>query len=325
MRHTGAMKAIVYDRYGGIDRLRVEEVPVPTPGPRDVLVEVVATSINLSDWEALHGSPAYARFGGLTKPGKRILGSDIAGRVVAVGAGVTRFSVGEEVYGDNLQRKGGFAEYAVVPESVLALKPAALTFAEASTVPQAGAIAAQAVARAKPGDRMLVNGAGGGTGMFALQLAVAAGLEVVGVDKAGKLDFMRALGASKVIDYRTEDFTRTGRYDLVVDLVAHRSVFAYRRALARGGRYLMVGGTARALLRVLVVGGLLGRLTGAHLGILFVHPGPKSFAPVGELAAAGGIRICIDSTFPLERVPEALAHHGEGRGLGKVVIAVRGE
>jgi NADPH:quinone reductase-like Zn-dependent oxidoreductase len=319
------MKAVVYDRYGGVDRLRLADVPVPTPRAGEVLIEVVATSINLSDWESLHGSPAYARFGGLTRPRRRILGSDIAGRVAAVGAGVTGFAVGDEVFCDNLQRMGGFAEFAIVPAAELARKPAGLSFAEASTLPQAGAIASQAVGRAKDGDRMLLNGAGGGTGMLALQLAAARGLDITGVDNAAKLDFMRGLGAREVIDYRTTDFTRTGPYDLIVDLVARRSVFAYRRALAPGGRYLMVGGTGRTLFRVLTVGGLLGRLTGAHLGILFVRQGPAHFTPVAELAASGAVTVRIDGVFPLEAVPEALARHGEGRGLGKIVVQVRPE
>jgi NADPH:quinone reductase-like Zn-dependent oxidoreductase len=319
------MKAVVYDRYGSIDRLRIADVPVPRPGAGEVLIEVVATSINLSDWESLHGSPAYARFGGLTRPRRKILGSDIAGRVAAVGDGVTGFAVGDEVFCDNLQRLGGFAEYAVAPADELVHKPAGLSFAEASCLPQAGAIAAQAVARAKDGGRMLLNGAGGGTGMLALQLAAAKGIDVTGVDNAGKLDFMRGLGAREVIDYRAADFTRTGPYDLVIDLVARRSVFAYRRALSKGGTYLMVGGTGRALLRVLVVGGLLGRLTGAHLGILFVRQGPAHFGPVAELAASGAVKVVIDSVFPLEQAPEALARHGEGRGLGKVVVQVRPE
>lgn len=319
------MRAIVYDRYGGIDELRIDDVPVPAPGAGEVLIEVVATSINLSDWESLHGSPAYARFGGLFRPGRRILGSDIAGRVVAVGSGVTGFAVGDEVFGDNLQRMGGFAEFAVAPASVLALKPAELSFAEAACLPQAGAIAAQAVGYAKDGDRMLLNGAGGGTGMLALQLSAARGLDITGVDNAGKQEFMRSLGAAHVIDYATDDFTRTGPYDLVVDLVARRSVFSYRRALARSGRYLMVGGTARALLRVLVLGGLWGRMTRAHVGVMFVRQGPEHFAPVAEAAASGAVKVVIDSVFSLDQVPEALAKHGEGRGLGKVVVQVRPE
>jgi NADPH:quinone reductase-like Zn-dependent oxidoreductase len=316
------MKAVVYDRYGGPEQLRVEEVRRPSPGAGQVLVEVAATSVNLSDWEGLRGSPAYARFGGLTRPRRRILGSDIAGRVAAVGARVTRFRVGDEVYGDNLALKGGFAEFAVAPESALAPKPPELTFAEASTLPQAGAIALQAVAPAKAGDRMLLNGAGGGTGAFAIQLGTAAGIHVTGVDNASKLDFVRSLGAERAIDYRVEDFTRTGPYDLIIDLVAKRSVFAYRRALARGGRYLVVGGTVRTLLRVLTVGVALGALTRVRLGVLAVKAGPKHFGPLAERCVSGDVRIHIDRVFTLDETAEALAYVGEGRALGKVVVAI---
>jgi NADPH:quinone reductase-like Zn-dependent oxidoreductase len=314
------MKAVVYDRYGLPDQLRVEEVPVPSPGAKQVLVEVVATSVNLSDWESLTGSPAYARIGGLRTPAHRVLGSDIAGRVAAVGSGVTRFHPGDEVYGDNLGLMGGFAEYAVAPDSALARKPRELTFAEASTLPQAGAIALQGTARSRQGLRVLINGAGGGAGSFAIQLASLSGAHVTGVDNAGKLDFMREVGADEVIDYRSEDFTRREPYDLVLDLVAHRSVFAYRRALARGGRYLCVGGTVRALLRVVTVGATIGLLTGRRLGVLVARQGPKHFEPVAQRCIAGDIRIHIDRTFPLDELPQALTHVGEGRALGKVVV-----
>ncbi|MGH3334687.1 MAG: NAD(P)-dependent alcohol dehydrogenase, partial [Nocardioides sp.] len=301
------MKAVVYDRYGPPEALRVEDVPRPSPGPAEVLVEVVSVSVNLSDWECLRGSPLYARIGGLRRPARPTLGSDIAGRVAAVGPGVTRFGVGDEVYGDNLDRKGGFAEYAVAPESALAPKPADLTFDAASTIPQAGPIALQGTALARPGSRVLINGAGGGSGAFAIQLAKRAGAHVTGVDNAGKLDFMRARGADEVIDYATDDFTRGGRrYDLVLDLVAYRSVFAYRRALAPGGRYLCVGGTVRTLLRVLSIGTIAGRLTGRRIGVLVVKLGPAHFGPVADLCAAGDLEIDIDRTFGLEDVPEAL-------------------
>ena len=317
------MKAVVYDRYGSTDQLRVTELPAPMPRAGEVLVEVVATSVNLSDWEALHGSPAYARFGGLRVPRRHILGSDIAGRVVALGPGDSPFQVGDAVYGDNLQRLGGFAEYAVASASALALKPAELSFAEASAIPQSGAIALQAVARASAGDRMLINGGGGGTGSFAIQLAKSAGVHVTAVDAAGKLDFMRDLGADEVIDYRTRDFTRTGPYDLIIDLVARRSVFAYRRALAVGGRYFMVGGTARTLLRLVTLGSAVGALTGTRLGVLMVRQGPEHFSSLVERIREGAVRVRIDRVFPLEQVPAALAYHGEGRALGKVLIAVR--
>ena len=318
------MRAVVQERYGGPDVLRVDEVPTPSPRVGQVLLKVAATSINLSDWEGLRGSPFYARLGGLRAPRRPTLGSDIAGVVESVGSGVTRFQPGDEVYGDNLQLMGGFAEYAVAPESVLALKPAELTFAQASTIPQAGAIALQGTARASTGRRVLINGAGGGSGSFAIQLAKRAGAHVTGVDNADKLEFMRGLGADEVLDYRRDDFTRDHEpYDLILDLVAHRSVFAYRRALAPGGRYRCVGGSVRALLRVLTIGVAAGLVTGRSLGVLAVKPGPVHFQPLTDLCVAGQVGTHIDRTYPLDEVPQAMAHVGEGRALGKVVITPR--
>ena len=314
------MKAVVYDRYGPPSVLRLTDLPVPTPGAGQVLVEVVATSVNLSDWEALVGSPAYARIGGLRRPGRRVLGSDIAGRVAAVGPGVTRFRRGDEVYGDNLGLKGGFAQLALAPESVLAPKPGSLTFAQASTLPQAAPIALQGTSGAGPGARVLVNGAGGGSGSFAVQLAKAAGAHVTAVDNAGKLDYLRSLGADAVIDYRADDFTRLGPFDLVLDLVAHRSVRDYRRALAPGGRYRAVGGSVRTMLSLLKAGTVLGRVSGRRLGVLAVKPGPAHFTPLEERYAAGEVRIHVDRTFSLDEVPEALSYVGEGKALGKVVV-----
>ena len=315
------MKAVIYGQYGGPEVLRVEDVPRPSPAAGQVLVKVAATSINLSDWECLRGSPAYARIGGLRSPARRTLGSDIAGVVEAVGDGVTRFRVGDEVYGDNLALKGGFAEYAVAPESVLAHKPPALTFAQASTLPQAGAIALQGTRWARPGSRVLVNGAGGGSGSFAIQLAKRAGAHVTGVDNGRKLGLMRSLGADEVLDYATEDFTRPSQaYDLVLDLVAHRSVLAYRRALNRGGRYRCVGGSVGTLLRVLTAGSVVGLLSGRSIGVLTVNEGPAHFQPLAELCAKGEVAIPVDRTFALEEVPAALAYVGDGQALGKVVI-----
>ena len=317
------MRAVVYDRYGGPELLRVDHVPRPVPSADQVLVRVSATSLNLSDWECLRGSPFYARIGGLRTPARSTLGSDIAGRVEAVGADVTRFRPGDEVYGDNLGLKGGFAEYAVAPESALAPKPEQLTLSEASTIPQAGAIALQGTADVAPGMRVLINGAGGGSGSFAIQLAKRAGAHVTAVDNAGKLDFMRSLGADEVIDYLREDFTRGAEpYDRILDLVAHRSVFAYRRALARGGRYRCVGGSVPTLIRVVTVGAILGRLTGRRIGILAVREGPSHFEPLAALCVAGHVGIHINRTFALEEVPEALRYVGEGRALGKVVVEV---
>jgi NADPH:quinone reductase-like Zn-dependent oxidoreductase len=317
------MRAVVYDEYGPPDVLRIADLPVPAPDAGQVRVRVAATSVNLSDWECLRGSPLYARLGGLRAPAVRTLGSDIAGWVDAVGSGVERFRPGDEVYGDNLALKGGFAEFAIAPESAIAHKPAGLTFPEASTIPQAGAIALQGTVGAAEGCRMLINGAGGGSGSFATQQAKRLGARVTGVDNAGKLEYMRSLGADEVIDYRRDDFTRGGPYDLILDLVADRSAFAYRRALARGGRYRCVGGPVPVLLGVVTVGWFVGRLTHRRLGMLVVKEGPAHFEPLAELCVAGDIRIHIDRTFGLAEVPEALAHVGEGRALGKVVVQIR--
>jgi NADPH:quinone reductase-like Zn-dependent oxidoreductase len=317
------VKAVVYDRYGPPDVLRVEEIPVPSPAAGQVRVKVAATSLNLSDWECLRGSPAYARIGGLRSPARRTLGSDIAGLVDEIGEGVTTLRRGDEVYGDNLALMGGFAEYALAPESALAHKPTGLSFAEASTIPQAGAIALQGTAKAADGRRIAINGAGGGSGSFAIQLAKRLGAHVTGVDNGAKLDFMRSVGADEVIDYRRADFTRTSQpYDLILDLVAHRSVFAYRRALAPGGTYRCVGGSVRALMRVLTAGWLAGRLTRRSIGVLAVKLGPVHFEPLAALCVSGEVRIHIDRTFALDEVAAALAHVGEGNALGKVVVSV---
>ena len=316
------MRAVIHDRYGGPEVLRVEDVPVPAPTQGQVRVRIRATSVNLSDWEGLTGSPGYARMGGLRRPRRRILGSDIAGVVDAVGPGVSRFREGDEVYGDNMALMGGFAEHAVAAESALVTKPAELSFVQASTIPQAGAIAVKGTARVT-GGRVLVNGAGGGSGAFAIQLAKKAGAHVTAVDNATKLDFMRSVGADEVVDYRAEDFTRiTPRFDLVLDLVAHRSVFAYRRALARGGVYRCVGGSVRSLVRVLTVGWLAGRLTGRSLGVLVVQQGPSLFTPLADLCVHGEVSIHVHRTYRLDQVADALADVGDGRALGKVVVEI---
>lgn len=323
MCQKASVKAVVYDRYGPPEVLRVEDVSMPIAGAGQVLVRIAATSVNLSDWETLLGTPAYSRIGGLRRPRRCTLGSDIAGRVEAVGDGVTAFKPGDDVYGDNLSLKGGFAEYAIAPASALAVKPARLTFMEACTIPQAGPIALQGTTGAGRGSRVLINGAGGGSGSFAIQLAKRLGAYVTGVDNAAKFEFMRSVGADAVVDYRAQDFTRTGQpHDLILDLVAHRSMFAYRRALTKGGRYRSVGGTTRALLRALAVGFVVGRASGRRMGVLAVKAGPAHFEPLTDLIVAGDVAIHIDRTFGLDDVPAALAHVGDGHALGKVVVTV---
>lgn len=326
VRHTALMKAVVYERYGTPDVLRQEEIDRPQPGPGDVLVKIHAVSVNASDWETLTGRPMYARVGGLLRPRARILGSDIAGRVEAVGAGVTGFRPGDEVFGDILMRKGGFAEYACAPAKYLARIPEGMSFTEAAAIPQAGVIALQGIRHkgdVQAGQRVLVNGAGGGAGSFAVQLATLAGAEVTGVDRAAKLDLVRELGADHVLDFTRADFTRTGQqYDLVLDLSGHRSVFAYRRALAPGGRYLYVGGSVPTLLQVLTVGPLIGRTSGKKIGMLGVRPNPADLLTVARMCQAGTLTTVVDREFTLNEVPQALRYLGDGLARGKVVVTV---
>jgi NADPH:quinone reductase-like Zn-dependent oxidoreductase len=321
------MKAVVYERYGTPDVLRLADVEQPVPKDSEVLLRVHAVSVNGSDWETLRGKPLYARAGGLQRPRRRTLGSDIAGRVEMVGRTVTRFQRGDEVFGDNLQHMGGFAEYACAPEQALIAKPAGLTFEQAATIPQSGVIALQGIrdkGRVRPGDRVLINGAGGGAGMFAVQLAKLHGAEVTGVDNTAKLEFVRSLGADYVVDHTREDFTRNSRqYDLILDVAAHRSVFDVRRALAPTGRYLYVGGSVGTLFQVLVVGPLIGT-AGRRIRLLAVRPNLGDLAAVTEMCETGKILPVIDRLYPLSEVPDALRYLGEGRARGKLVITIYG-
>jgi len=248
------------------------------------------------------------------------------GRVEAVGEKATQFRFDDEVFGDILSHMGGLAEYVCVPETVLARVPAGLTREEAACLPQAGAIALQGIrdrGRVQPGQRVLINGAGGGSGMYAIQLARLLGAEVTAVDNAEKLEFMRSLGADHVIDYRRENFTRNGRtYDLILDVAAYRSALAYKRSLRPGGRYLYVGGSVATLLEVLVVGPLIGRVADKRVRLLPVRLGVKHLDPLVELCRAGKITTVIDRRFPLSQVPEAMRYLGEGHAKGKVVVTV---
>jgi NADPH:quinone reductase-like Zn-dependent oxidoreductase len=219
------MRAIVHERYGPPDVLEMREVDLPAVGDRDVLIKVAAASVNRSDWEGLIGKPLYARMGGLRRPGNHILGTDVAGTVEEVGSAVESFRPGDEVFGDVMYHGGSaFAEYVSVPETApIVHKPATITFAQASTLPQAVLIALQGTKDVKQGDRVLVNGAGGGSGAFAMQLARTGGAEVTGVDNGLKQEFMRSQGANHVVDYTRTDYTKTDtRYDLILDLVCER-------------------------------------------------------------------------------------------------------
>jgi len=318
------MKDVVYTRYGPPDVLRLMDVQAPVPKDDEVLVRVHAVSLNASDWEVLQGKPLYSRLGGPFRPRHHILGSDIAGRVVAAGRNATRFDPGEDVFADILSSMGGFAEYVCVRETALAQMPAGLTYDHAAALPQAGAIALQGIqdkGRVQPGHKVLINGAGGGSGMYAIQLAKLRGAEVTGVDNGEKLGFMRSLGADYVIDYTRDDFTTNGRtYDLILDVAAHRPAFAYQRSLTPGGRYLYVGGSVATLLQVLLIGPVIGRAADKKIRLLAVRLGAQRLAPLVELCQAGKVATVIDRRYPLSQVPQALQYLGEGHAKGKVVV-----
>ena len=320
------MKAIVYHNYGSPDVLKLEEVKKPTPTDDEVLIKIHAVSVNRSDWEGLTGKPLYARMGGLLKPRNHILGSDIAGRVEMVGGNNQQFQLGDDVFGELAGYWGGFTEYVCARGNILALKPASMTFEEAAAIPQAGVIALQGIrdkGLVQPGQKVLINGAGGGAGTFAIQLARLDGAEITGVDNTGKLDFMRSLGADHVIDYTREDFTKNGKqYDLILDLIAYRSAFAYSRALKPNGSYFAVGGSVATFFQILLLGPWFRRTSGKNLRILAVQRNRKSLVTITELCEAGKIVPVIDKRYLLNEVPEALRYLGMGHAKGKVVINI---
>jgi NADPH:quinone reductase-like Zn-dependent oxidoreductase len=324
------MKAVVYTQYGPPERLQFKDVAQPIPKNDEVLVRVHASSVNSWDWDLLRGTPLLTRLdGGLLKPRHTILGADVAGRIESIGSGVSHFHPGDEVFGDlSGCGWGGFAEYVCARESALALKPDGLTFEEAAAVPQAGVLALQGLRKAgriRKGQRILINGAGGGVGTFAVQIAKAFGAEVTGVDGTAKLEMLRSLGAVHVIDYTSEDFTRNGkRYDLILDVVADRSIVDYRRALRRNGRYVMVGGSTTTLLQVASLGTMASMIGDKRLGILVHRPSRRDLNYLKSLIEAGKLAPVIDRCYSLREVPDALRYFGMGQVTGKVVIAVAG-
>ena len=319
------MRAVRYERYGGPERLRLVEVGVPSPAPGRVLVRVRASSVNSWDWDLLRGRPWFARLGGLFRPAHPVLGADVVGEVVEVGSGVTVFGVGDEVWGDvSAAGWGGYAEFAAVEASGLRPGPVGLDPAVAAAVPQAGGLAWQAlvdVGRVTAGERVLVVGAGGGAGTFAIQLARHLGADVVGVDRAAKVDLVRALGATVVIDAddpAADPFADAAAYDVIVDLVASRPRSTYRRALRPGGRLVVVGGSTRTIASVAATGGRPDA-EGRTLRLLAAKPN-GGLDELGALVASGAVTPVIEEVLPLERVPEALARIGDGTVRGKLVI-----
>lgn len=323
------MRAFVRSRYGGPEVLELREVPTPDPGPGEVLVRVQAASVNAADLDYLFGRPAVTRMGtGLRRPRNRGLGLDIAGTIEAVGDKVVGFAVGDEVFGDLTEYGyGAFAEYAVASQKAIAPKPSGISMEEAATVPQSGILAYQALNSWRPlrrGESVLVNGASGNVGPFAIGIARAYDCEVTGVCSTAKVDFVRSLGVDDIIDYTREDYAASGRqWDRIVDVAAHRSILASRRALRAGGVYAWAGGDTRSLLGSLVLGPILSVTSGKRSG-LFMW---KAFHPTGiaeltRLLEEGSLRPVIDRTFPLEEVPAALRYLDEHHARGKLVITI---
>ncbi len=320
------MKAIVYEKYGSPDVLQLKDVETPTPKDAEVLIRVHAVSINDWDWGLLRGTPFVNRLlYGAFRPKRPILGSDIAGRIEAVGRNVWRFCPGDEVFGDLSGRWGGFAEYVCAPETAVALKPPSMTFAEAAAIPQAAMLAVQGLrdkGRIRPGQKLLINGAGGGVGTFAVQIAKLYGVEVTGVDSPAKLDLLRSMGCDRVIDYTREDFTRNGtRYDLILDVKTSRSISDYARALSPNGRYVTIGGSMARLFQFLFLWPLISMTSKKAIRIVALKPN-KDLAYMTELFEAGKVKPVIERFRDLSEVPEAMRYFGTGNHKGKVVITL---
>jgi NADPH:quinone reductase-like Zn-dependent oxidoreductase len=317
------MKAIVYTEYGPPEVLHLKEVDKPTPRDTEVLIKIHASSANPADWHLMRAEPFLARFeNGLLKPKNTKLGADVAGRVEEVGRNATQFQAGDQVFGSMpLNELGGFAEYVCAHEDALALKPARLTFEQAAAVPLAAFTALQGLrdkGQIQPGQKVLINGASGGVGTFAVQIAKSYGTEVTGVCSTRNLDLVRSIGADHVIDYTKEDFTQNGqRYDLIFDAVGNRSVSDYRRALSPNGICAVAGFTSLSrLFQVMFLGG-------KQVGLMeTAKANKKDLLFIRELLEAGKVVPVIDRAYPLSEVPEAIRYLEGGHARGKVVITV---
>ena len=324
------MKAAVRDRYGSPDVVRLEDLDVPVPAVGEVLVRVRAASVNRADLDGLTPKPGFVRlFMGIRAPRNHRIGGDIAGVVESVGAEVHRFEPGDEVFGDMFAYGNtGFAEYVCASEKAFEPLPPGLSIEEAATLPHSAILALQAMRlrkgrSVKPGNRVLVVGASGNVGPFAVQIAKAMGAEVTGVASTDKLDMVRSLGADHVLDYSKVNPTRTGvRYDWIVDMDSYLSLFGVRRALKHGGAYVTLGGSTRTILLALVVGPLISLFSDKWTGLLIWWKPwhPPDIERLKELIVAGQLTPVIDRRFPLSEVVAALRHVDEGRARGKVII-----
>jgi NADPH:quinone reductase-like Zn-dependent oxidoreductase len=324
------MRAIVYHTYGSPDVLKLEEVQRPVPQDDEVLVKVHAASVNAADWHLLRGKPFLMRLMGfgLLKPKHTILGAAMAGRVEAVGRNVTQFQPGDEIFGDLTKSGfGSFAEYMCAREDALALKPANVTFEQAAAVPLAAVTALQGL-RAKGqiqlGQQVLIYGAGGGVGTFAVQIAKAFGALVTAVCSTRNVDMVRSLGADHVIDYTQEDFTKNGqRYDFIFAVNGYHSIFDYKRALSPKGVYVMIGGSMAAMVQAMLLGPVISMTGRQKMGSMGVaKPNQKDLGFMKELLEAGKVKPVIDRWYPLGETAEALRYLEAGHAQGKVVITV---
>ena len=322
------MKAIVATKYGSPDVLNLEEVEKSAPKDNEVLVKIHAASVNAGDWHLLRADPFLTRLAfGLLKPKHKILGADIAGRVEAVGGNVTQFQPGDEVFGDlSGCGFGGFAEYVCASEDALVVKPADTSFEEAAAVPSAAATALQGLrdkGQIQQGQKVLINGASGGVGTFAVQIAKSFGAEVTGVCSTSKLEMVRSIGADHVIDYTQEDFTKNGqRYDLILATNGYHPISDYKRALSPKGTYVMSGGSGAQMFQAMLLGPVISMTGNKKMGNLLKKPNKKDLVVLKELLEAGKLTPVIDRTYPLSGVPEAIRYLEEGHARGKVVITV---
>jgi NADPH:quinone reductase-like Zn-dependent oxidoreductase len=323
------MKAIVYTKYGSPDVLQLNDVEKPAPKEDEVLVKVHAASLNAYDWHLLTADIFLVRFmgGGLLKPKNTRLGADVAGRVEAVGRNVKQFRPGDEVFGDMAGHgNGGFAEYVSASESAFALKPANLSFEEAAAVPMAAVTALQGLrdeGQIHPGQKVLINGASGGVGTFAVQIAKYFDAEVTAVCSTRNVDQARSLGANHVIDYTKEDFTKSGRqYDLILAANGYHSLSAYKRALTPKGMYVMAGGSMAQIFEAMLLGSWMSKTGGKKMGGVSAKPNQQDLAFIKGLLEAGKVVSVIDRRYPLSETAEALRYLGEGHARGKIVITV---
>ena len=321
------MKAIICTKYGLPEVLQLKEVEKPTPKENEVLVKVIATAVNDYDWSMVRGKPyLYRLMFGIIKPKRKITGMELAGVIEALGTNATSFKVGNEVYGDiSGYGFGSFAEYICINEKALKLKPGEMSFEQAASIPHASMLAVQAlidIGKVQKGEKILINGAGGGFGTFGLQIAKLFSTQVTGVDTGDKLEMMKSIGFDHIIDYRKEDFTKNGqRYDLILDAKTNRSTFNYLRSLSPNGRYVTVGGTTSRLLQAFFLGPIIHRFSKKNIRIVALKPN-KDLDYINELFEEGKINPVIDGPYKLSEVPEAIRYFGEGKHKGKVVINI---